>query len=743
MTALAEPCETRRSLSTDKAIPRSVDSSCSYAQHLISRQLRLDTKLDYFLLEHLNSGHHVPCETLQTPVTDAVLLEPPIREEAPFDRVHCLTLVNIEDQLLGPRYIRLLGLFPQTYAVQENDTRNAQKHTHIRLEAYQASLDDLTTEGEPVYAAVSYVCGDQTPVKQIRCGRKSIGVPKNVYDALVHLRLSDRVRLIWVDYLCIKQGDDREKSRQVRMLHRIYAQAHVVSWLGTGHSLDLQSLSFYVHLLAHLWTRTLRNDATHRMTGGEIMLSAARKFDKHLAGQETTTFRRYSRQTLTSLFTTGYFDRLWIAQEIILGKSNTCQIGDTSYSIAVLAAALQVICGLNTTRPTIFNPESAAGEIRKLELDLTFYLEPALHNRWESTRYFFAQPYDLDVVVRLNDRCCSDPRDHIYGVASLFKDADAYVVDYTLSVPEVFADFTVHCMRIQRDLSVFNNKRITMGRIDIEDPLRPDLPSWCPDWSAAGDESNDMLLTHKYSDCVEWRASDVKKLVHSRPTKLALSLRGIAVSKLKSCYSSLLDWVDYGAPSGTRLIWMENNTSLGAFLESQGFQINYRSKDIVLDIFDRLLIPTTINATTYTDFSEEMCSVFDQVNTADHLRALLIPVYLARVEPNLFAAAGFEIDPRIPRDDLAGIEYTVSQAICHWSSLMRLFATEDGMYGTGYPGVQDGDLVCIIFGSLMPQILRPTSGDGHYFLIGECHVDGLMFGEGLGMGLPEQDFILI
>ena len=33
-----------------------------------------------------------------------------------------------------------------------------------------------------------------------------------------------------------------------------------------------------------------------------------------------------------------------------------------------------------------------------------------------------------------------------------------------------------------------------------------------------------------------------------------------------------------------------------------------------MDIFARLLIPTT----TYTDFSEEMCSTFDQVNTADH-----------------------------------------------------------------------------------------------------------------------------
>jgi hypothetical protein len=74
---------------------------------------------------------------------------------------------------------------------------------------------------------------------------------------------------------------------------------------------------------------------------------------------------------------------------------------------------------------------------------------------------------------------------------------------------------------------------------------------------------------------------------------------------------------------------------------------------------------------------------------------------------------------------------------------MRLFFTEDGMMGTGYASIEEGDLVCIIFGSRMPQILRQSSSDGHYFLVGECHIDGLMFGEGLEMKLTEQEFILV
>lgn len=53
---------------------------------------------------------------------------------------------------------------------------------------------------------------------------------------------------------------------------------------------------------------------------------------------------------------------------------------------------------------------------------------------------------DFDVVDSLNDKLCSDPKDHVYGLVSLFDDPDAYPIDYTLSVPEFFADFTAHCL---------------------------------------------------------------------------------------------------------------------------------------------------------------------------------------------------------------------------------------------------------------------------------------------------------
>lgn len=73
----------------------------------------------------------------------------------------------------------------------------------------------------------------------------------------------------------------------------------------------------------------------------------------------------------------------------------------------------------------------------------------------------------------------------------------------------------------------------------------------------------------------------------------------------------------------------------------------------------------------------------------------------------------------------------------------RIFATEDNFLGTGVPGMQVGDILCIIYGASCPQILREVKGTGNHLLIGECYVPGLMHGEGLDLGLPEQEFTLV
>lgn len=104
-----------------------------------------------------------------------------------------------------------------------------------------------------------------------------------------------------------------------------------------------------------------------------------------------------------------------------------------------------------------------------------------------------------------------------------------------------------------------------------------------------------------------------------------------------------------------------------------------------------------------------------------------------------------QINASLPVADYPVIRDEVAQMLIRHNKGARLFVTEDGMQSTGYAGIQQGDLVCIIYGSKTPQVLRRVDGDAdeRYILVGACNVDGLMHGEGLEMGLTEQEFILV
>lgn len=120
-------------------------------------------------------------------------------------------------------------------------------------------------------------------------------------------------------------------------------------------------------------------------------------------------------------------------------------------------------------------------------------------------------------------------------------------------------------------------------------------------------------------------------------------------------------------------------------------------------------------------------------------------MYLKAVDPELFKAAGLEIDSRIPSGKYDWIRSVFGEILRSQDTGTRLFVTENGMQGAGYPGIQQGDLVCILYGSRISQNFRQVNAEdnGRYILVGACNVGGLMRGEGLQMGLTEREFVLV
>ena len=696
---------------------------------------------DYFYQEHLKACHFSPCKPLPAPHDDILPEEPPLRAEVPFSLMTTrLTPVKLRDKLFSSRHIRLVRFLPG----QSDNT----KHGHLRLQSislqcivYQVSLDDIWSDGQPMFAALSYVCGNPALTQHVRCGEDYVPTTQNLFEALTYVRHEDCPRLSWVDGLCINQEDIEERSHQVGLLHQIYRRAHVVIWLGAGDQTDLTALSTYLSSTARAWTSIVRSTEAANFNPDEVRAAAIVEYEKRRDKQ--VPFPDIDR-----IVDARYFTRVWVAQEIFLGKSATCQLGNRLFSAASLIASMELW--------------EHHYHIDQDTLDdmLYFYLMPSLAGTWRSLQSGF-QMQDLTIVRSFGRKQCSDPRDHIYGLSALFENPTAYPVDYSRSVAEVFCDFTVHCLETLGSLSVFSNfrsimkpsqmvlianvfKRTTKNFID--DGF--ELPSWCPSWPSA----EFQVARGLYSDFRDrWDASGGHSIVLDRPSSLVITLRGCVVSNVAWRSTETVATVRHHQSAGM-LIKEAAEHLLGlpdhVPLSNSGRKPNLAR--LLLSVLETLVeeqhdyygLCHSLRGSRH-ELTPSTWRLLSRSEPGYALRELIGPVYLAREFNGLCPMAEWGIDCRIPADDHEYIANLTSDRILGDSEGCCLFVTAGGMLGSGLPGIMAGDVVCIIFGSNVPHILRPTQVEGQYLLVGECYVKELMEGQAMDMGLQEQTFTLV
>jgi hypothetical protein len=121
---------------------------------------------------------------------------------------------------LGKGYIRLLRLIP-----------DRDKTAAIRCELFNYSLE--SGRGDHLFEALSYVWGDPKETVPIYLHGSLFNATSNLHAALLRLRNHTMARIIWVDAICIDQGNTKEKQHQIQYMAEIYGQAKsVVVWLG-------------------------------------------------------------------------------------------------------------------------------------------------------------------------------------------------------------------------------------------------------------------------------------------------------------------------------------------------------------------------------------------------------------------------------------------------------------------------------------------------------------------------------
>ncbi|KAL1863860.1 hypothetical protein Daus18300_008009 [Diaporthe australafricana] len=222
----------------------------------------------------------------------------------PPSPVHgCIPLLQPDKQ------IRVLELDP----VQLRDPNQAP--------ALEGRLRVLNLPFDEDYTALSYVWAQKDPGTSERENKLVLHcddhhhearIGPNCWSALWHLSKTRGSLRIWVDALCVEQGNDHEKAQQILLMRAVYASAHTTYfWLGEatyGTNRAMEFLTF--------------NGMLYSLRGGSYihMFEERLQIFMMFTCLSTLGLLQYDVD-LQDIFKRPWIERLWTLQECLLSQN--------------------------------------------------------------------------------------------------------------------------------------------------------------------------------------------------------------------------------------------------------------------------------------------------------------------------------------------------------------------------------------------------------------------------------------
>lgn len=570
----------------------------------------------------------------------------------------------------------------------------------IKCSRQVVSLDD-----DPDYEALSYAWGDPSAVRPISLdGDPAFSVTLNAWAALRALRHQDRCRVLWVDAICIRQDDHIERAEQVKLMGTIYRKASSVRvWLGADDVGDKDAMLI------------LRNMTTAEGANDTLGYSKA-------ARERMDQLRRF--------FARPWWERLWVVQEVALGRHVVFQQGSHEMPYKELLAAYH-------TSDTYFRKNLSG-----YTYGLFSYQGGKMMEIFESVRVLHqtrglceTNPADEDpgrvreatmtwavLVNLLSSRKATIDKDRLYslygllpkGVLRNFPDMEP---SYSISTEQAFIDVTYSIMQASQTLLMFSFLKQPAKDSSIGHHSQADvLPSWVPDWRRAPInqyESNLRVVRDRF-----YNASKNAPFHLQRLSANTICLKGFFVDiitawsgaaifpsaspMLESCYGK---W---------RQIWA---ATLPRGDDLSGTYVDGLSRDIAF------------RRTVLWD-----CEPGDTESPQQSLKRLT-----HSEEKAMFAAHDRAVAIAFSDDHgLAGEQLTArdAQRTAYMMNCIKgrqFFVTSGDLVGmTAQAKIEAGDSIFIVAGNSHPIILRPSKRYADtWHAVGECYLHGFMDGAGV------------
>ncbi len=332
----------------------------------------------------------------------------------------------------------------------------------------------LADDPQPRFAALSYTWGDPNPLSppsEILIDGAAHDLLPNLASALRHLRCKNETVSLWADAVCINQTDTAEKTTQLLLMGDIYRKAErVLIWLGAeaeDSNLAMETIQRWAS-----WKVEEDLDASRYLVGSDL----------------DDIFSEAAFGAINRLLARPYWSRVWIQQEVALGRHVSVHCGQRMIPFNVLERAtttwkkIRDIAfsspGWMRTWPRLATPLAAGAltnlvSLRQQQQAITATGEPS--NTSNVSLFEF-----LRLFGRLD---CTDPRDRIYALLGLVSPLSKYKSrlnpSYDKPTDQVFSDITRFMIEDEHTL-----RPIVIARTLASKAPVTFLPSWVPDWTA-------------------------------------------------------------------------------------------------------------------------------------------------------------------------------------------------------------------------------------------------------------------
>lgn len=542
----------------------------------------------------------------------------------------------------------------------------------------------------PEYEAISYVWGDNTVPRYIRLNRKVLQITSNLYDALLALRRESEPRHLWVDAVCINQGDVSERNQQVTLMGDIYMGAsRVVIWLGNAGEDS--------HLVFQHIARFLQHQ-------DDVFSGRCRPTDEPI-NESHINMPPYEGATgaaLDRLFQRPWFFRTWVIQEKVLSKEALVCCGSESASWDDIFAGV--------SHSTVLNDRPLHGPNYNDRAHRIHTLRPLTSSR--------------DLLQYSRDCQVTDPKDRIYGILGILKPG-LIEVKYESDVQEIYRSFTQAVIEDSGSIELLNlwGTRHTL----------PNLPSWVPDFSI---KRSSCHLPGPAEDGVQrqWPLynppPDIMKALpglgfrnHGRD----LVVKGKAVDTVLAVGNEMPVSQEYALGtekfaqvfSEWEALAIENAPSH----DSSTCRTSADSQGPVSSSFLATLIAVN------TDIDKKRFRVDWPIGGVMWYKQHGTGALMKRERQYFEDVVCYEILGAGDWDDSSSGKFFEESYGRYTRKLemavygRKLFVTEGGSLGLGDPEVQPGDEIVFLPGSPHPFAIRDFDGDS-FTLLGDCYVYG-------------------